>query len=536
MPTAFYEDFETDGNGTRYVTSIDEFIDGNNRASNNSYFSRTDDSDASGTSIEGSLSNTNGFWFGAADYDGTGKTDQNQTMTFSGIDISGLSELNFSGSFASVFNSTGKWDADTQVYFEVSIDGGDFVKVMQFAAVDDKTNERAAVDTDFDGIGDGATLSDSFASFSSSIAGTGSTLDLRVTFENLTQRGEDFHMDKLEITGNTEAELAADDLNISGENEVVYLDLLGNDDGGSGDPTIVSGGGASVLNAVTVTSAAGREGNVMFFENGAYNFAFDPMDNFDSMKEGETDTVTISYTVTDGNGETDTANVILTIEGEDDFNDNFQGDVGDNYVAGTEADDNLFGYGGNDTLDGGAGADTMDGGTGEDYYFIDNTDDVIVEAVDAGYDKVSTTVTYTLAGNVEMATARGSSDIDLTGNDGNNWLNGNVGNNVLTGLGGNDRLHGRGGDDTLDAGAGNDVLFGGDGVDTFIFEDNGGTDVILDYEDGEIIDLSGTSATDFDSLDIRDVASGAYVDYGTGVVVVTDVAAADLEADQFNFV
>ena len=212
-----------------------------------------------------------------------------------------------------------------------------------------------------------------------------------------------------------------------------------------------------------------------------------------------------------------------------------EGDDGDNVLDGTPADDTINGGAGNDTIDGAEGADTMDGGTGDDIFNVDNAGDTVIEAAGEGYDRVNTTVSYTLAENVEMGTARGTADIDLTGNSGDNWLNGNAGSNVLTGLAGNDRLQGRGGNDTLDGGAGNDNLFGGDGIDTFVFADGDGTDVIRDFETGEIIDLSGTSTADFAALDIRDVASGAYVDYGTGVIVVAGVAAADLDASHFDF-
>ena len=454
-------------------------------------------------------------------------------MTFSDIDISGLTDLNFSGSFASFYNLFGLWDADTQVFFEVSIDGGAYEKVMQFAAVSDQRNQLAALDTDLDGVGDGALLSDSFASFSSAISGTGSTLDLRVTFENLTQGGEDFHLDNLEITGNSTVDLAVDDAFTSAEGDTVFLDLLANDAVGGGSPvSILSGGGAGTFSQVTVTSAGGREGSAIFFPSGDLNFAFDPLGNFEDLGAGETDTVTISYTVTDGAGETDTAEVVLTIEGEASTLD---GDGTDNNLKGTVEDDNISAFAGNDTIDGGAGADTMNGGEGDDYYFVDNAGDVVVEAAGEGYDRVSTTITYTLADNVEMATARGTSDLDLTGNDGNNWLNGNAGNNVLTGLGGNDRLQGLDGNDTLNGGEGNDNLYGNAGVDTFVFEDGDGTDVIRDFEDGETIDVSGTSAGSFDDLEIRDVSSGAYVDYGTGVIIVAGVAADDLDATHFEF-
>lgn len=531
MPTAFLEEFETDGNGTRYMTSIDEFLSSARRGSYNDFFARSDDTSESGTSIAGSYGNNDGFWFAVSDFDGRGNTTQSETMTFTGIDISGLTYLNFGGSFASFYNSRGLWDADTQVFFEVSIDGGAFEKVMQFASVNNRKNEQAALDTDLDGIGDGATLSSDFTSFSNAISGTGSTLDLRVTFENLTQNGEEFHLDNLEITG---VDLAVDDSVTLGESDPVFLNLLANDGVGHNRPvTTLSGGGTDIFSQVSVTSAGGREGSAFFTDAGTLNFAFDPLGNFDDLDAGETDTVTISYTVTDGNGETDTAEVVLTIEGEAE---ELDGDETDNNLDGTAGNDVINGNAGNDTIDGGAGSDTMDGGTGNDIFFVDDAGDVVIEASGEGYDRVNTTITHTLAENVEMGTARGTADIDLTGNDGNNWLNGNAGSNVLTGLAGNDRLQGKAGADTLDGGTGNDNLFGGADIDTFVFADGDGTDVIWDFEDGEIIDLAGTSAGDFDALEIVDVTLGAIIDYGTGVIVVAGVAADELNASHFEFV
>lgn len=533
MPTAFLEEFETDGNGTRYTTSSAEFLGATFGGSAIEYFTRTDDTADSGTSVIGSFTNSEGFWFGAMDTDGSGSAIESETITFTGIDISNLTDLTFSGSFAAFFGSFNAWDANTQVFFEVSIDGGAYEKVMQFASIADRPNRPAAIDTDLDGIGDGARLNSEFTEYSAAISGIGSTLDLRVTFENLNQIGEDFHLDNLEISGTTAVDLAVDDLSTSGEDELVNLDLLGNDGVGTTDPvTIISGGGAGVLTPILVTSAGGREGSAIFFEEGALNFAFDPLGNFTDLEDGETDTVTISYTVTDNAGGTDTAEVILTIEGDSDI---ILGDGDDNFINGTAGDDVISSGAGNDTINGLGGADRMIGGTGDDYYYVDDAGDVIVEAAGEGYEKVSTTITYTLDEYVELATLRGTDDLDLTGNAEDNWLNGNAGNNVLTGLGGNDRLQGGDGDDTLDGGAGNDLLFGGTGVDRFVFEDNGGTDNIQDYEAGEIIDLSGTSATDFASLDIRDVAAGAYIDYGTGFIVVVGVAAADLEESNFDF-
>ncbi|SIR54744.1 hypothetical protein SAMN05421829_11964, partial [Aromatoleum tolulyticum] len=91
-----------------------------------------------------------------------------------------------------------------------------------------------------------------------------------------------------------------------------------------------------------------------------------------------------------------------------------------------------------DTLNGGAGADTMIGKWGDDTYYVDNAGDVIVENSSEGTDAVISTVSHTLAANVENLTLTGSAAINGTGNAAANTLAGNAGNNVLTGGAGND--------------------------------------------------------------------------------------------------
>src|SRR6185436_11602513 len=48
-----------------------------------------------------------------------------------------------------------------------------------------------------------------------------------------------------------------------------------------------------------------------------------------------------------------------------------------------------------------AGADTMIGGLGNDTYVVDDVGDVVTEAASAGTDLVQSSVTHTLAANVE---------------------------------------------------------------------------------------------------------------------------------------
>ena len=75
---------------------------------------------------------------------------------------------------------------------------------------------------------------------------------------------------------------------------------------------------------------------------------------------------------------------------------------------------------GNDTLNGGTGADTLIGGVGNDSYYVDDVGDIVTEAANDGTDTVYSTVTYTLANNVENLTLQGTTAINGTGNALNN--------------------------------------------------------------------------------------------------------------------
>ena len=98
-------------------------------------------------------------------------------------------------------------------------------------------------------------------------------------------------------------------------------------------------------------------------------------------------------------------------------------------------------------------------------------------------------------------------DDTLTGNDnndklyggaGDDTLNGNDGADMLKGGAGDDELNGGEGEDTLNGGAGDDDLSGDGGNDTFVFSpmDGAGSDAIVDYADGDMIDLSAFKITE----------------------------------------
>jgi trimeric autotransporter adhesin len=148
------------------------------------------------------------------------------------------------------------------------------------------------------------------------------------------------------------------------------------------------------------------------------------------------------------------------------------GSSGKDTLAGTIGDDFLYGLAGDDFLNGGSGRDFMLGGTGNDTFVVNAALDEVVENANEGIDTVNSTVTFTLAANVENLSLQGSAAINGAGNGVDNTILGNSGHNSLFGGGGNDSLSGGDGNDTLNGDAGNDRMSGGDGDDTYFAEGN----------------------------------------------------------------
>jgi Ca2+-binding RTX toxin-like protein len=214
--------------------------------------------------------------------------------------------------------------------------------------------------------------------------------------------------------------------------------------GGTGDDTIDGGTGNDTM--------LGGTGNDTYVVNIATDVVTE------NTNEG-TDTVNSAVTYTLGNNVEN-----LTLTGTTAING--AGNTLNNILIGNSANNTLTGNAGDDTMDGGLGNDTMIGGAGNDTYVVNVTTDVVTEAASAGTDTVQSSVTLTLAANVENLTLTGTAAINGTDNALNNMLTGNSAVNTLTGGTGNDILQGGAGNDILRDTAGSNLLNGGAGTDT----------------------------------------------------------------------
>jgi len=247
-------------------------------------------------------------------------------------------------------------------------------------------------------------------------------------------------------------------------------------------------------------------------------------------------------------------------------------------ATGNNLNNILIGTAGNNRIDGGSGNDRMIGGAGDDTYTVDSVGDTVVELANEGTDTIKSSITYTLASNVENLTLTGATNLDAFGNELNNIIVGNRGNNVIDGSSGADTMVGSLGDDTyyvenvgdvvtefadegidtvrssinyvladnvenlvltgtalngtgnaldnsitgtagnnvLDGGQGSDVLIGGDGNDTYIVDSSG--DVIIEGANagsGTDIALASASYVLGDNVEKLTLTGTANID-GTG--------------------
>ncbi len=153
--------------------------------------------------------------------------------------------------------------------------------------------------------------------------------------------------------------------------------------------------------------------------------------------------------------------IIYGYDGDDqlfgnDGRDLIYGGSGNDLLNGNADNDTLYGEVGNDTLNGGLGNNKLYGGEGDDSYYVASSKEKVIELAGEGNDTVYSTISLSLAANLENLSLIGFTKINGTGNALNNLLIGNTLANKLSGGAGNDSIDGGGGLDTLNGGAGND--------------------------------------------------------------------------------
>jgi|GEM_PF-1359966 len=208
-------------------------------------------------------------------------------------------------------------------------------------------------------------------------------------------------------------------------------------------------------------------------------------------------------------------------------------EAGNDQVTGSSGDDTISGGVGTDSMNGGDGNDTflVGAGDGADYYIGGNGQDQILATAD------DTAIGIRSLSGIETISANGYTGILVVGSGWDDTLDFSgttLDGIVLIALGsGNDNIVGSTGNDVISGGTGTDTMSGGAGDDVFVFE--GGTDVITDFEQGDIMDLSATGLT-FGDISLEQSGNNTLVDYGSGnTIILQDTLLTDIDSSDFTF-
>jgi len=303
------------------------------------------------------------------------------------------------------------------------------------------------------------------------------------------------------VTGVNDAPEATGDTASVNEDGTVVIDALANDSDVEGD-------------TLTLIGSGGGEGTVTL---GGGTIGYDPGDAFDFLAAGESATDVFAYTVSDGNGGTDTASVTVTITGSDDNSfalaadapTVLEGDTGTTSVTFTvtrtgdlsktatvafavlptgadpadqpdftDSTDDAFPSGMVAFAEGQATATITVDVAGDP--FVEDDEGFLVSLSDAQVmdgNGVFTTATATVTIlNDDEATQEdgtGGGDViggsdqvdDIDGGDGDDVISGGGADDDLRGNDGDDTISGDDGDDFINGSRGDDVVLGGNGDD-----------------------------------------------------------------------
>ena len=129
-------------------------------------------------------------------------------VDWTGLNITGLTGLQFSGDFAEFFDDPGDIDDTDYIHIEYQIDAGGYQNLLWFESTElnGQYNSNFAQDTDFNGVGDGTELGDAALNFAALIPGTGAVLDIRMSV-SVNSGDEDFAVDNFLVVDGVPVEL-----------------------------------------------------------------------------------------------------------------------------------------------------------------------------------------------------------------------------------------------------------------------------------------------------------------------------------------
>ncbi|MGK0386410.1 MAG: hypothetical protein ACI849_001026, partial [Patiriisocius sp.] len=193
----FQESFETNGNGTRYNTSIPEELNGTH------YFSRGMESSYTGVILNGSMDGS--YLFAGQNLDDLqgGTASSQQTLIISNIVVTGETNVLFEVLLAEDDQGANEdWDGSDLMHIDYNIDSGAYQPLL-WVETQDASNQEPSLDEDFNGIGDNAVfITDTWTDFMKNIPiASGNSLNIRITM-NFNSAEEDIAIDNIRITSN----------------------------------------------------------------------------------------------------------------------------------------------------------------------------------------------------------------------------------------------------------------------------------------------------------------------------------------------
>ncbi|MEM8686294.1 MAG: tandem-95 repeat protein [Pseudomonadota bacterium] len=151
--------------------------------------------------------------------------------------------------------------------------------------------------TDFDGLTEGQSAEVQVQYTMTDDEGAASTAEVQIT-----------------VNGENDAPLAVDDTAGGGENQTLTIDVLNNDT----DVDDTDGPGTFELTQASILSVTGdvqTGGSVQIVND---QLVFDPGTDFDTLGSGQSAEVRVAYTMVDGQGTPSSAEVVITVDGQND--------------------------------------------------------------------------------------------------------------------------------------------------------------------------------------------------------------------------